>query len=447
MHGHFPASMMKGVIHPRAKNKFGDLSDSSNYREVMHSSYFLKVLEYILLPFLMEHCKISRAQYGYRRNTSTQLAVSSLKEVIYSYTERGSTIYACFLDMSKAFERINHSLLLKKLHKTTLPKYVITAINFILANGRVNVSCHGAQSVEWGIEKGTRQGGVLSSHLFSIYIDDILKEMLKENYGCFLGITKMNIQGYADDLVIFCPTAGGLRKLLHKFETMANAHCLEINTSKTKIVIFHNNVNPHRDVCFEMNRQKIEIVKCYKYLGVMLYFNLKENQDIKRIQSSFNRKVGRTLRQFHAAELDVKMRLFHALCMDMYGMELWGDTSGCSTLLKQVAVSYHYALKRILGLSKRDSNHYVCYLLDQLTFEHLRNLRMLKYYRWLRDCTSPCIVPNRHYFIDNSLLKRQIDSIFLEKYEMYDAYDNDMDAVMARMKYIQFREPSSWQPG
>ena len=141
------------------------------------------------------------------------------------------------------------------------------------------------------------------------------------------------------------------------------------------------------------------------------------------------------------------MRLFHALCMDMYGMELWGDTSGCSTLLKQVAVSYHYALKRILGLSKRDSNHYVCYLLDQLTFEHLRNLRMLKYYRWLRNCSSPCIVPNRHYFINNSLLKRQIDSIFLEKYEMYDAYDNDIDAVISRMKYIQFREPSSWQPG
>ena len=174
-------------------------------------------------------------------------------------------------------------------------------------------------------------------------------------------------------------------------------------------------------------------------------YNLKEKEDISRLQASFNRKVGRTLRKFHAAELDVKMRLFNSLCMDMYGIELWGDTSGSSQLLKQLAVSYHYSLKRILGLSKRDSNHYACYLLDQFTFQHLRNFRMLKYYRLLKSCTSPCIVANKHFLVNNSMLKYRLDKLFFDEYQIEDINDNDIDAIMSRIKYVQFREPNSWQ--
>ena len=118
---------------------------------------------------------------------------------------------------------------------------------------------------------------------------------------------------------------------------------------------------------------------------------------------------------------------------------------GCSNLLKQVAVSYHYALKRVLGLSKRESNHYVCFLLDQLTFEHMRNYRTLKFYRWLYYCGSPCIVSTRNYWIHNSGLKRRLDRIFWEKYEIDDVIHNDIDAIVARIKYVQNREESSWR--
>ena len=445
IHNHFPLNLMKGVIKPRAKNKFGNMKDSSNYREVMHSTMHMKLLEYLLLPHLNDHCKISRSQYGYRSNTSTSLAISTLKEVIKTYTDQGSTIYACFLDLSKAFERINHSLLLQKLHETTLPKHIINAIEIMLSSGSVKVNSHGCFSQEWNIAKGARQGGVLSALLFNIYVDSILQEMLRQDHGCFLGITKINSQAYADDFVIFCPSAGGLRTLLQKFGIMARQHCLEINSSKTKIIIFHKKRACHSDVYFEINGSKIELVKSYKYLGTIITFNLKENEDIMRLQASFNRKVGMTLRKFHAAELDVKMRLFKTLCMDMYGIELWGDILGCANLLKQIGVSYHYALKRILGLSKRDSNHYACYLLDQLTFENMRMLKTLQYYRWLKNCSSPCVTANKFYFMNNSAIKHRIDQMFYEKYQIENIDDNDIDAIISRMKFVQYREESSWQ--
>ena len=157
---------------------------------------------------------------------------------------------------------------------------------------------------------------MLSAHLFSIYIDEILKELLKEDYGCYLGLTKMNSQAYADDFVIFCPTSGGLRKLLEKFGILAKKLNLEINVGKTKVVIFHKKHVCHNDVNFEFNGHKIKTVPHYKYLGTMLSFNLKENDDIIRLQSSFNRKIGMTLRKFHAASIDIKLRLFNSLCME-----------------------------------------------------------------------------------------------------------------------------------
>jgi len=200
-------------------------------------------------------------------------------------------------------------------------------------------------------------------------------------------------------------------------------------------------------VHFEINGHKIEVVSKYKYLGTIISFNLQEKDDISRLQGSFNRKIGRTLRQFHAASIDIKMRLFNSLCLDMYGIELCDDMYGCSNLLKQVVVSYHYALKRVLGLSKRESNHYVCFLLDQLTFEHMRNYRMLRFYRWLYNCESPCIISNRHYWISNSRLKRRLDYLFFVKYGIDNVVDNDMDAVISRMKFVQYREESSWQAG
>ena len=445
VNNHFPAAMMRGVIKPRIKDKFGNLNDSSNYREVMQSPFILKLLEYILLPYVTEHCKISRSQFGYRPSTSSLLAVSTLKEVISNYVEDGSTIYACFLDMSKAFERINHSILLQKLQISTLPEFVVNAIHSILSNGCAKVSCHGKESDEWNILKGARQGGVLSAQLFNIYVDEILRELLKEDYGCYLGPNKMNSQAYADDFVLFCPTSGGLRKLLQRFQILAEKLNLEINVGKTKVMIFHKKRVCHHDVHFEFNGRKIEIVPQYKYLGTIISFNLSEKDDISRLQSSFNRKVGMTLRKFHAASIDTKMRLFKALCMDMYGIELWGDTHGCSPLLKQLAVSYHYALKRIIGLSKRDSNHYACFLLDQFTFEHLRNYRSLKFFRWLYNCESPCIATTRIYWTNSSKLKQRLDHLFLDKYDIEDVIHNDMDAMISRMKYVQYREPSSWQ--
>ena len=71
-------------------------------------------------------------------------------------------------------------------------------------------------------------------HRRSIHSDDILKNVDNQPYGCWSGIRKINIQAYADDIVVFCPTASELRRSIK----------LIVNVTKTKVVIFGKNKKP-----------------------------------------------------------------------------------------------------------------------------------------------------------------------------------------------------------
>ena len=109
--------------------------------------------------------------------------------------------------------------------------------------------------------------------------------------------------------------------------------------------------------------------------------------------------------QANTVEFDVKLLLFDSLCSDMYGIETWWSTQGAQTLLKPLAVSYHYALKKLIGLPKHASNHYACYLLDRLIFNHFHVYEMVKFYMWIRRSTSPCLAPYKYHMLNRSILK------------------------------------------
>ena len=103
----------------------------------------------------------------------------------------------------------------------------------------MSVYFRGSYSSAWKACQGVRQGGVTSAYLFCIYIIDILNEISKMPLYCKLGVEKMNIQAYADDIVIFCPSACGLRSILTRLESMLLEHGLVVNITKTRIIIFN----------------------------------------------------------------------------------------------------------------------------------------------------------------------------------------------------------------
>ena len=105
----FSESNLVGVVTTIVKNKSRCLC-SQNYREVMISSNVFKLIEYILLPVLKNFTRISPYQFGYREKASTILASAFLKETINAYSAANNSVDSCFIDLSTAFERINHNL-------------------------------------------------------------------------------------------------------------------------------------------------------------------------------------------------------------------------------------------------------------------------------------------------------------------------------------------------
>ena len=117
--------------------------------------------------------------------------------------------------------------------------------------------------------------------------------------------------------------------------------------------------------------------------------------------------------------------------------------AGANEAIKQLEVSYHYCLNRLLHLPKRFSNHLVCNDLNVLTFQHFLNLKLFKYLFWLKECISPCFVRHKLYFMKFSLYAQSIEVNAMEKYEIVDLLDNDIDAIISRIFYVQRHEPAS----
>ena len=444
-HSYLPSAMLRGFVTPRVKNKLGNLQDSNNYREIMRSSNIFKVFEYTVLPILLRYNPLSQYQFGYRANTSTTLATALLKETIGEYINSGSLVYACFLDLSKAFEHVEHDLLLRKLCDNGTPSFIVNILRAVFINTTVSVSYNNHFSEPWFITRGLRQGGVLSAYLFCIYIDDILKTTSRLPYYCRIGLNRVNIQAYADDIVLFCPSSSGLEYLLNHVYAEISSHLLKLNAKKTKIVVFRRSrVSISSNLKFSVVGESVEILNEFKYLGSILHSNLNEKSDIARVKDSFCKSVGMFFRKFHSVKLEIKLKLLQTLCMTFYGSEVWLSRKGCSTVIRQFSVAYHAALKKLLGLPKYISNHYVCSILDLFTFEHFLNSNLINFFKWLSSCNSPCFITHKLYFLKHSYFGKCVDALVFSAYEFTDVLNNDKDAIVSRIKFVQNSERTSY---
>ena len=107
-HGHLPDDFMKTIIIPLIKNKSGDTSNVNNYRPIALVTVASKIFEIILLEMLTPYFNTTDNRFGFKKGHSTDHCIFALKNVIQYYKSNNSPVYSCFLDASKAFDRVNH---------------------------------------------------------------------------------------------------------------------------------------------------------------------------------------------------------------------------------------------------------------------------------------------------------------------------------------------------
>ena len=204
VHGFLPDEIMAVALVPIIKSKSG---------RIALASIVSKVLEKILLNRLYIFLDTCSHQFGFKNKHSTDQCVFVLKELIDSFRMLNGSIFTCFLDASKAFDRVNHSLLFDKLCARGVPFYLIRLLVYWYEHQLMCVRWGGVYSSSSTVTNGVRQGGILSPYLFNVYVDDLSVKLNSCHVGCYYSGGCINHLMYADDLVIMSPSVAGLYKL------------------------------------------------------------------------------------------------------------------------------------------------------------------------------------------------------------------------------------------
>ena len=174
-HSYLPVSMLDSVVVSLVKNKNGDLSDKNNYRPIALSSTISKVN--VISHRLEEYLWTTENLFGSKSGHSTDLCVYALTEFIEYLKRRTTSVYVAFLDASKAFDKIYHWVLVKKLLNRCVPIYLVKLLCYWYQHQSMYVKWGSTPSSKFQVTNGVRQGGVMSLLLFIVYVNE-LSELL-----------------------------------------------------------------------------------------------------------------------------------------------------------------------------------------------------------------------------------------------------------------------------
>ena len=235
-HGCMPKCFQDCVLVPIPKGG-ANLSSSDGYRPISIASCLSKVLECIILNQYSSILSSHHLQFGFKTGSSTSLCTGIVKCVVSRYLQNGSSVLGCSLDASKAFIRF--------LSSWYCSQQMRVRWGSTLSNG-------------FSVSNGVRQGGILSPHLFSLYLDGLLEELADSGVGCFWGSLFVGAVAYADDVVLLAPCASALRCMLNICNTYASQHGLWFNAGKTQLMF--QKVKVYKEsACYSFSKYRIEV--------------------------------------------------------------------------------------------------------------------------------------------------------------------------------------------
>ncbi len=342
--GIVPNEWCTGCITPLYKKK-GDVKCPDNYRGITILSCFGKlftsVLNKRLYKFTVENDTIGEEQAGFKKGYSTTDHAFVLKTLIDLYLNKKKRLYCCFVDYKKAFDTVPRTELWQKVIACNINGKILDVIRNMYLKAKSCVVTEGFLSDFFSCSIGVRQGENLSPLLFAIYLSDLnsflankynglsYANRLTEDYlqdGELIVYLKLYILLYADDTAILAETPGELQKALDAMHSYCDMWKLQINTDKTKIVIFSRGKIRVRPT-FYLGGAKLDFTDDYLYLGVVFNYNGKFSKARKLVYDKASRAMFALLGKSRNLNLpiDIQLHLFDVLIAPilLYGCEVW----------------------------------------------------------------------------------------------------------------------------
>ena len=350
------------VAHVVPLHKGGDKNDLNNYRPISKLSCLAKTLESLLSDqlkeFLSLHSLLSPNQSGFRANHSTVSAASLVLNDIVSAVDRHMQCAALFVDLSKAFDTVDHSLLLCRLNNIGCDSTSLKWFQNYLSDRWQCVKAEKARSAFLPISKGVPQGSILGPILFTIYINEIVKE-----------VKDCSVHLYADDTVLYC-SADTMTLAVNNLQIAFNVLQRELfdlklvlNAEKTKYMLFTRakSIDLNNFKISTCTGTQIERVQHYKYLGIHIDDKLTFKFHIENLARSLRAKLCMLYRNKACFPRFCRKRITEAVLLSVldYGDVIYKNAA--ATTLKPLDAIYHSALRFITG-DPYDTHHCTLYL-------------------------------------------------------------------------------------
>jgi endonuclease/exonuclease/phosphatase family metal-dependent hydrolase len=398
LHCHVPKIFSDTVLVPILKDKNGNITDLDNYRPIAITSVASKIFEKIVLLRIQALLCTNANQFSYKPKHSTEMCVFTLKSIIDFYITASSPVYLCYIDSSKAFDRVNFWCLFSKLIDRNVPLILVRFFMVWYCSQEFVVRWGSYYSTPFTAGNGVRQGGILSPFFFNLYMDELSNVLNNANVGCTMNGVTFNHLMYADDLVVMAPSLRAMQILLKYCDNFAYENYVKYNVKKTVCMVirpkeFKSDFIPH----LELSGSVLKCVYSHKYLGVFITNDLKDDINIMHQCRSTYSRGNIIIRNFRLCNDDVKSQLFRSYCTSFYCASLWSSYNLES--LQRLNVAYNRIFRILMGLQHRVS-----------ISAHLLKLSLSPLKVIIRKLI--CSFRNRIMHSENVLLRTIVNSVY-----------------------------------
>ena len=389
--GVFPDRLKYAIINPLYKN--GDTWDVTNYRPISLLTSFSKIFETIIYTRTLEHLNkyniLSSEQYGFRKGLKTDNAIYKLTTEILNSMNNKQLVAGVFCDLEKAFDCVDHDILLTKLKFYGITGKDQALYESYLSNRYIRTVIHkndvNTVSSEWlNIRQGVPQGSVLGPLLFLIYINDLPKVLNRFSTPVI----------FADDTSILFSHSNIndlSRNILTTIEILNRwfrANKLSLNFNKTHCIQFKTKATISDTFTINYNNNFINNTLSTKFLGVVVDSALIWKNHIELLVKKLSKAcyVIRNMKQYLSitALKAIYYSFFHSLLS--YGIIFWGNSSHSSS----VFLLQKKAIRAMLGYGNRVSCRNIFKELNILPFASQYIFSLLIF-----------VLQNKHLFSSN----------------------------------------------
>ena len=328
--GHFPSLLKEARVCPNFKK--GDHEKCSNYRPISLLSDISRIYERMMYnrvhDFMLKEDTLCDLQFGFRKGTSTTHALVNLVENIKKSLDNKTNVCRVFGDLQKAFDTVNHKILLDKLYYYGVRGQAHLWFESYLTDRKQKVQIASVDSRLMKISYGVPQGSILGPLLFLLYINDLRHTAQKSLVHHFADGTNLIISDRS--LKNFRLIMNEELKYLYEW---LYANRLSLSVVKTEFLLFRNNLSKNKNFKFTLRLNNKALYESYrvKYLGIIIDNKSNWKSHINELTKMLGKAIGLLSKIRHFVTSSTLKHLYHSLLTHTLWMDSMENCNGYPT--------------------------------------------------------------------------------------------------------------------